>query len=135
MSKQKGFVTVYIDTPPEVEEKIRVYNTKMMGLRQKKAILRKYRTALFILNVLSVVLLFLIYNAHGLFDVSKYEVKKLLLAGIVRGITAGFIVVVAFDLMVFFLHRNLKNQLKIQEGYPSFTDINIKYSYEKTPNY
>ena len=135
VSKQKGFVTVYTDTPPEVEEKIRVYNTKMMGLRQKKAILRKYRTALFIMNVLLVVTLFFLCRAQGLFEVSKYDIKKLLVGGLVRGLTAGFFAVAVFDVLLFFLHRRLRDQLKIQEGYPSFTDINIKYSYEKTPNY
>ncbi|MDE7361636.1 MAG: hypothetical protein K2N38_06865 [Oscillospiraceae bacterium] len=146
----RGTLTVYTDTDPELEREVKEYNKMMSDCRFKMKRVRELEFAYFILDIVVVVGLMIIdpytTNYHQLSEIVSAAVliifaaaflyftvikKNLVIPTAVSVLLLlldiRFAILTAADVILAVWHTMALSRLKKVDGYPTFSDITVKY--------
>ena len=143
-AKREGFVKIYLDTPPEIMNKVKKYNEEMGECRVNRKRMKNFEMGFLAVNPVITIIGYLaaLLSAHEIMMSSIITVAFLAVYFVFTMMKRNYIVVTiasAFMMMIdlrlgvlllanlvlLVLHMNIDSELKTHNGYIAFNDIRI----------
>lgn len=150
---EKGRITIYRDTPFELVKAAEEYNEHLKKCRKKSGLIVKIEVYYIVLNgvlgllltALSIAVLYelpVIYIPIILLNLFSYVfftvLKRNFLFSIICTVLLVvvnllFLILVAMDFLLFFMHRHIRSELKKEPAYPAFAELQVHYDRSAAP--